>query len=118
MIQAVPVDERKYLWEGSDPVFHVSLFELAGGSWSEDSWELSGCGVLDAMAWAQEMVAPRGAWALGLVSTVRIPGTEEVQVGFTYLEGYDLNADRSDLSPWERDQFDAMLRRRSPDQGD
>lgn len=119
MIQAVPVDERKYLWEGSDPVFLVILFDGGGvvrdgdqTSWAVDTHELSGCGVLDAIEWAKTRVRPGGAWAVGLVDTKPDLDSETPAVGFTYLEGYDLNTGAADLSPWQRGQFDAMLARR------
>lgn len=110
-MKAVQVDERNSEWEGSDPAFKVILFEPAG-SWAVDTWDLSECGVLDAIRWAQRNVAANGAWALGLIAE-QPDGEGGQSEGFIYLEGFDLNAQAQDLSPWERRQSDEMLQRRA-----
>jgi hypothetical protein len=111
MLKAVNVDERAGGWELSDPTFKVILFWPAG-SWAVDTWDLSGCGVLDAIRWAQDHVRPDGAWAVGLIGERPNPdhGTSR---GFTYLEGFDPNVERTDMSGWERAQVQVMLRRRA-----
>lgn len=80
-------------------------------SWSTDAYELTGCGVLDAVRWAQAKAPDGAAWAVGLVEDR--PSPDGVEHGFTYLEGYDLNALGPGLSDWESRQVDEMLARRS-----
>lgn len=110
-MKAVQVDERDAGWEAGDPTFKVILFHEQG-TWAVDTWDLSDCGVLDAIRWAQDHVRPSGAWAIGLVDTRHDLAVDDGP-GFTYLEGFDLNVSPADLSPWERQQVDSMLRRRA-----
>lgn len=110
MVIAVRVDERDGGWEADDPTFKVILFEPAG-TWSVDTYDLSGCGVLDAIRWAQDNSSPDGAWAVGLV-TNRNDLADDSGPGFTYLEGYDLNAPLDELTSWQRTQIERMLGRR------
>lgn len=111
MLNAVNVDERDGGWEAADPRFKVILFRPNGGSWAVDTWDLSGCGVLDAIRWAQRKAGPDGTWSIGLI-TERSDLADSSGIGFTYLEGYDLNAGAHGLPPWEQEQIASMLRRR------
>jgi hypothetical protein len=95
----------------SNPTFKVILFSPAG-SWAVDTWDLSDCGVLDAIRWAQDRVRPDGAWAIGLITETPHP-EGGMSRGFIYLEGFDPNVQPADMSDWERTQVDVMLRRRA-----
>jgi len=112
------VDERCFEWVSTQPTFVVMLFSggvhpPAGksGSWSEDTYLVEDGGVLDAIRWAQDHVPDGGAWAVGLVDTSTDLETEPGRLGFTFLEGYDMNARAEGLSDWEGRQLDEMVAR-------
>ena len=114
MIEVVGVDEREYQWEGSDPTFLVILYDQGSdprSSWAVDTLELRGCGLLDAIRWAQDHIGPDCAWSIGLVDHERDP-EGVMRKGFTYLEGFDLNSNPRGLTDWEGRQLDEMLSRR------
>jgi hypothetical protein len=68
-----PVDPRDQAWEVYDPDYRVYFWDIEG---SNDSWELVGCDVQDALQWAQESADGRtftlyavavGSEGLGLI---------------------------------------------------
>lgn len=110
-MRASQVDERSTGGELSDPVFRVVLYDGGPESWSVDTWDLSDCGALDAIRWAQENVGTNGAWALGLVDPEPANDHGHPMYNITYLEGYDPNSQPGDRTPWEDEQINAMVRR-------
>lgn len=109
-MKAVQVDERDAGWEGSDPTFKVILYAPMG-TWAVDTWDLSDCGVLEAIRWAQDNVEHGGAWAVGVHVVRPFPGDPDGEAGFIYLDGYDPNTEVRGRSSWEQRQVDLMMRR-------
>lgn len=112
-MRAFQVDERSTGGEANDPMFRVVLYDGGPESWSVDTWDLTDCGVLDAIRWAQEHVGSSGAWALCLVHPEPTNESGPPSYDVTYLEGYDPNSQPADRTPWEAEQIDAMIRRAS-----
>ena len=87
-------DERDYAWARTSPTFVVVFHEDGHTGADHDTWELTGCGVLDAVRWARDKVASGGTWTLGVVEVEPDPTTGEPRKGVTYLEGHDREVSR------------------------
>ncbi|MCW2755799.1 MAG: hypothetical protein JWQ32_3210 [Marmoricola sp.] len=77
MVQATQVDERSDQWISSNPAFRVMLFAHDSDvSWAVDTWEISGCGVLDAIRWVQDHVQPAAPGRSGCSTPSQFPRPE------------------------------------------
>ncbi|MDP9640576.1 hypothetical protein J2S53_000521 [Actinopolyspora lacussalsi] len=92
-MRTTPVDERNSSREENNPVFWVFLWsrpQLPEGTdparigWSNESHELTGCDVHQAIAWARASTPENGVYTLhlaheeidGATTLIRIAGTE------------------------------------------
>ncbi|WP_031465576.1 hypothetical protein [Sciscionella sediminilitoris] len=93
-MHVVEVDERDSSWEDADPRFRVYLFtggDLPYTSWTVETCDITGAGLLDVLGWAEERAGEQNAlYAIALVGTDhRVPQVQ--RRGLTWLIGMDAN---------------------------